>query len=105
MNRRDSHMTMGLGIPSLLVIFVVLGMTILSVLAYLQEESNSKIVDREIEYAKSYYLADAKAKARLFSDSKIIDEKSIIDINQIHELFFVVEDGKVAEYRLMDKED
>ena len=102
MNNRK-HFTIGLGIPSILVIFVVLGMVIITMLTYLKEETNSRIVEREIEYTKNYYLADAEARKAIkekkieTNQSIIIDEKHVLEINQN-------EDGTI-EYQVSYREN
>ena len=118
MNRyKDNHHTMGLGVPTLLVTFVVLGMVILSMLTYLKEESNTKIVEKEIEYTKNFYLADSKAK-QLINDEKNTALKNecleysfdngvlkfIINVDDKHVINVEKDNGIVVHYALESKE-
>lgn len=52
----------GTGIATILLIFVVLAMSILSVLSYLKVIQNHQTVLRETEYVQSYAKANAQAQ-------------------------------------------
>lgn len=52
----------GTGIATILLIFVVLAMSILSVLSYLKVIQDHKTVLKETEYAQGYAYANAKAE-------------------------------------------
>lgn len=54
MNRKSLNFT-GIGIPSVIMLFIALIMTILTLLTYTTVNSNSRIVEREIEYTQKYY--------------------------------------------------
>lgn len=114
---KDSHHTMGLGIPTMLLLFVVLGMVILSMLAYLKEENNYKIVEREIEYTKNYYKADSKAQYVLKNKNEndikeLCEEYSldsdllefIIKVDEKHYLNVVEDNDKIVKYQLKIRE-
>lgn len=51
----------GTGIATLLMIFVVLAMAVLSVLSYLRVLQDHKSTQRQVEYATSYAKANAQA--------------------------------------------
>lgn len=113
----NNHLTMGLGIPTLLMLFVLLGMIIISALTYLYQMSNTKIVEKEVEYVSNYYETDAKAKYIIDSkDEEFIKQnvstydydlnhlKFIISIDDKHELRVSVNNDTVEEYYVASKE-
>ena len=102
MNRKNNHFTMGLGIPSLLMVFTILAMVILSLLGYMKEEINYKIVDKEVEYTIQYYSADSRAKYE-FAKNDDVDIR--IEINDKQELEAVKHDGVIIRYQVIQKED
>lgn len=61
MNKVRNGLPIGLGIPTILVIFVVLGMTILSTLTWLEASQNRATAKKEAEHIHAYYEADALA--------------------------------------------
>lgn len=52
----------GMGIATILLIFVVLVMTIVSVLSLLRVRQNHESIHSQIEYAQAYSQANAKAE-------------------------------------------
>lgn len=116
--KKEKSVTVGIGIPTILVLFIILAMVILSLLTYLKEENNSKIVEREITYTQNYYLADAKAKYLLDSEDEAygeevsehftknngilsfiinVDEKRVLNVKKVN--------NTVVEYNLKTKEN
>lgn len=90
MNKRH-FFTTGLGIPTILTVFVVLGMSIITLLSYMKEETNSKIVEKEVQYTQEYYLADAKAKYIIETMDEDFMSKHCEKINkQDEELEFII---------------
>lgn len=61
MKKTKRNVQIGLGASSILMIFVVLCMMILSVLAYNQAKQNYDIAKREAIYEEAYRKADTKA--------------------------------------------
>ncbi|MEG0275256.1 MAG: hypothetical protein RR690_09005 [Longicatena sp.] len=61
MKKTKRNVQIGLGASSILMIFVVLCMMILSVLAYNQAKQNYDIAKREAVYEEAYRKADTKA--------------------------------------------
>ena len=88
--------SIGLGIPTMLVIFVILGMCILSLLSYLTAVNNNESVQRECDYALNYYEADSRAQYELDSNEGDISFK----IEMENGLYLEVErkDGVITEY-------
>lgn len=62
MKKARKNVQIGLGAASILMIFVILCMMILSVLAYANAKQNERIAQREVNYKESYYKADCKAE-------------------------------------------
>lgn len=62
MNKRKHTVQIGLGASSILMIFVVLCMMILSVLAYNHAAQNESIAKREVAYEEAYQKANTKGE-------------------------------------------
>lgn len=62
MNKKNRSVQLGLGIPTILLIFIALCMATISVLIYLNASQNSTMTEREARYVEAYYNADSKAK-------------------------------------------
>lgn len=113
-NRKENNVTVGIGIPTILMLFIILAMVILSLLGYLKEENNTKIVKREIEYNRNYYIADSKAKYIIdnLDDDEYINKEClnfvkedgkisfVIDVDEKRILSIVVENDRIIEYKL-----
>jgi uncharacterized membrane protein YhiD involved in acid resistance len=116
MNRERRGMSIGLGIPTILVIFVCLGMCILSLLTYLEAQQNQKTTNKEIEYVTSYYEADAKAQELIeeiengqnikfkVSESKDGVDTYLFKIQKNQELCVKIKENKVISYRVREKD-
>lgn len=63
--REGRFLSIGTGVPVIIMMFVILGMTMLAVLTYLHASSTHKVVLRKISYSEAYYEADAIACAVL----------------------------------------
>ena len=114
MNKNRRTMTIGLGVPTILVIFVVLGMVILSLLTYLKAVQNEKSVEREIEYVTSYYEADIKGKEVIDCIRKgkdipypyTMEEDSYVfsfEMTNNQELYVKINNDIVESYRVKEK--
>ena len=99
MNRKNQSFTMGLGIPTVLIIFVSLAMCIMTLLSYINVKSNDEVVKRELEYTKAYYHAKAKADYEFKQNKDII----IVKINDNQELILTKDDNGIAHYQVLGK--
>lgn len=61
MKKHKRSVQIGLGVSSILMIFVILCMMILSTLSYTRALQNEKIAQREKAYQEAYYKADEQA--------------------------------------------
>lgn len=61
MKKANKHVQVGLGAASILMIFVILCMMVLSVLSYTQAAQEDKTAKREERYQRAYHDADMKA--------------------------------------------
>lgn len=113
----NNHLTMGLGIPTILMLFVLLGMIIISALTYLYQMSNTKIVEKEVDYVTSYYKADSEAQYIIDSKDEVFMKnndieytkdddslKFIVNIDDKHELRVSINKDVVEEYYVASKE-
>ncbi len=110
-------LSIGLGIPTILLVFVSLGLCILSLMTYLEAKQNSQSVQKEIEYVRAYYQADAKAQNLIEEIKKGEDEKNkavssengldtyLFEISSHQELYVQIQDGSVQTYRVREKND
>lgn len=108
-------LSIGLGIPTILLVFVSLGLCILSLMTYLEAKQNSQSVQKEIEYVRAYYQADAKAQNLIEEIKKGEDEKNkavssengidtyLFEISSQQELYVQIKDGSVQTYRVREK--
>lgn len=76
MKKTKKSVQIGLGASSILMIFVVLCMMILSVLSYNRATQNQAIADREKVYQEDYYKADMKMET-VYEVLKLYDGKDI----------------------------
>lgn len=110
-------LSIGLGIPTILLVFVSLGLCILSLLTYLEASKNSKSCQKEMEYVQSYYKADAKAQYMIeqLKQGHTLKEKPsssqdgmdtyLFDISSDQELYVQIKDGNVITYRVREKNE
>ena len=83
MKKTRRGMTIGLGVPTVLLIFVVLGMCIVCLLTHLKAQQNQATASKEVEQVTSYYEADSKAQYLIEGIQKQEDMNSFIEENQI----------------------
>ena len=84
MNKERRNISLGLGVPTILAVFIILCMCILSVLTYMNASHNHASWKKEKANIVSYYEADTKAKQivnalRNQEDMAFIEEK--YDVN------------------------
>lgn len=126
MKSKRRNVSFGLGASSIMMIFVVLCMMILSVLSYSKALQNESIANRQKEKASAYHKADATIQMILsHQDVKEMDTlckqrevrcsfqdrdwKLAIDIDDHQELYVEVEQRKqqmqITTYEVRKKED
>ncbi|MGX8851708.1 hypothetical protein [Amedibacillus sp. YH-ame10] len=79
MKKTKRNVQIGLGASSILMIFVVLCMMILSVLAYNQAKQNYDIAKREAVYEEAYRKADTKASILYEVLNTYVKEDGLLD--------------------------
>lgn len=72
-------MCFGIGAPSIIMIFICLSFTTLSILALMTASSNYKLARKHADYVQNYYSADTKIQEELSKLSKSLNEGQIID--------------------------
>lgn len=92
---KDSgSLKIGIGTPTILMIFVVLCMVILSVLSFQEADHNMMLAEKEKNYVTNYY--EAKAKANQIANE--LQNLSIKDIQEKHDLI-IKEDQSSYQYQ------
>lgn len=87
MNRGQRHLSLGLGVPTILAVFIILCMCILSVLTYMNAVNNHASWEKEKQHTYAYYEADTKAKQivkalRNGEDMEVIQKQYKVDIKK-----------------------
>lgn len=59
MNKNKQNIQIGLGIPSIFMIFMILCLAIITTLAFTRSQQNLRIAQQERKYIQDYYQADA----------------------------------------------
>ena len=77
--QKIKHSNIVLGVPLLLVVFVVLFLVSFSTLSYLHSKSELDMVERTVEIVEEYYLADHKAMDVRMEIDTLLSEKGTID--------------------------
>lgn len=77
--QKIKHSNIVLGVPLLLVVFVVLFLVSFSTLSYLHSKSELDMVERTVEIVEEYYLADYKAMDVRMEIDTLLSEKGTID--------------------------
>lgn len=72
--REKQEFHIGVGVPSILMIFVVLCLTTFGVLSYSSAKADSSLTEKNGEHIKNYYAADAKAQTILSEIDEILYE-------------------------------
>lgn len=100
MSRKKMTLNVGNGIATVMMVFFVLSMVIVSLISYLEAVRNYRSADRETEYTQSYYGAYDKAMYSLVQseDDMIITEELINN----SKLVMVRKDG-VIEYHITEE--
>lgn len=62
----------GTGIPSILMIFVVLCLTTFGILSYSSAQADYNLTMKNVEHVQAYYAADAKAQQKLAEIDRIL---------------------------------
>lgn len=78
MKQREEH-GVGIGNASILLIFIVLTLTIFSVLTLLSAKSEAETAERSAKAVQSYYAADREACIKLESVREAIDAAFSVD--------------------------
>lgn len=91
----NGSLKIGVGTPTILMIFVVLCMVILSVLSFQEADHNMLLVEKEKAYVTNYY--EAKAKANQIAHE--MKNTSIEDIQEKYDLV-IQEDQTSYQYHI-----
>ena len=73
--------SIGTGIPSILMIFVVLALTTFAVLSFTSARADYKLTEKNCKYIMDYYKADKEAQTIMAALDEIIAEKNSATAN------------------------
>ncbi|MBE5948704.1 MAG: hypothetical protein E7261_06710 [Lachnospiraceae bacterium] len=73
--------SIGTGVPSILMIFVVLALTTFAVLSFTSARADYKLTEKNCKYIMDYYNADKEAQTIIASLDAIIAEKNSASAN------------------------
>lgn len=90
MNKKRKHLSLGLGVPTILSVFIILCMCILSVLTYLNASSNVAGFEKEKSNVKAYYEADTKAKQIV---NALKEKEAMNEIEKNYNVIFKTKDN------------
>lgn len=84
MNKRRLNLNTGSGIATVLMIFVILSMCVVSLITYLEALKNLKTAEREVEHIQTYYQAYEKVTSKLEdSEDDMIIEEELTDSSKL----------------------
>lgn len=92
--KESSSLKIGIGTPTILMIFVVLCMVILSVLSFQAADHNALLVEKEKTYVTNYYEAKVQAE----KIASLLDEMPLNEINK-HYQVNVIENQSYYQYQ------
>lgn len=92
--KESSSLKIGIGTPTILMIFVVLCMVILSVLSFQAADHNALLVEKEKTYVTNYYEAKVQAE----KIASLLDEMPLNEINK-HYQVNVIENQSHYQYQ------
>lgn len=100
MKNKTSTLKIGIGTPTILMIFVVLCMVILCVLSFMEANTNANMSEKEAIYTQNYYKA--KTQAELIHNA-LISEEEISTINNQYQVEIKETDTELEYYVTIDE--
>lgn len=100
MNKERKHLSLGLGVPTILSVFIILCMCILSVLTYLNASSNVAGFEKEKSSIKAYYEADTKAKLIV---NALKEGKAMSEIEEKYDMIFKTKDNTLFYHVIINE--
>lgn len=100
MKNKTSTLKIGIGTPTILMIFVVLCMVILCVLSFMEANTNANMSEKEAIYTQNYYKA--KTQAELIHNA-LISEEEISTINYQYQVEIKETDTELEYYVTIDE--
>lgn len=112
MKNKSSTLKIGIGTPTILMIFVVLCMVILCVLSFMEANTNANMSEKEVAYTQNYYKATTQAELIHHAIMKQTDNSTIrnlydVEIQEIDTQleYYVTIDEKKQLHVVIDKND
>lgn len=100
MKNKPSTLKIGIGTPTILMIFVVLCMVILSVLSFMEANTNAKMSEKEAVYTQNYYKATTQAELVHYV---LTNEEKIDTINSLYNVDIQETDTELEYYVTIDE--
>lgn len=100
MKNKSSTLKIGIGTPTILMIFVVLCMVILCVLSIMEANINANMSNKEVEYTQNYYKA--KTQAELIQHT-LIEKNAILDVDELYQIEIKESDTELEYYVTIDE--
>lgn len=95
MNKRKSSMRLGIGAPSIFMIFVILVMCVLAILSYLRANSYYESSLRQVELTSDYYESESRLLKQYYQlDANDIEkslEKQQLDFQKVDDQYLLVD--------------
>ena len=83
MNKRRDSLTIGIGLTTFMMVFIVLCLTIFATLAYLQAKHNEVETNKIIDASVAYYDADYEASKLYVELRSHLEDTSFLQENNI----------------------
>lgn len=100
MKNKTSTLKIGIGTPTILMIFVVLCMVILCVLSFMEANTNANMSEKEAIYTQKYY--EAKTQAELIHYA-LTNEEEISTISDQYHVDIQDTDTELEYYVTIDE--
>lgn len=76
MNKKQNSMRLGIGAPSIFMIFIILVMCVLAILSYLRANSYYESTVRQVEITCDYYESESRLLSIFYQlDSQVIESQ------------------------------
>ncbi|MDD3049006.1 MAG: hypothetical protein PHQ89_03410 [Bacilli bacterium] len=100
MKNRTSSLKIGIGTPTTLMVFVVLCMVILSVLSYMEANTNSNLSEKELLYTEQYYKANTQAELIYHTLNQEINQSDdpLIKVKELYNVVIQEKDTELEYY-------
>lgn len=96
MNKKQNSMRLGIGAPSIFMIFIILVMCILAILSYLRANSYYESTVRQVEITSNYYESESRLLSIFYQlDSQDVENQlNLMQVDYEKENdYYIIEDN------------